>query len=69
LLFVAIGHRQWGVVDPDTAEVRLDEKIEAGNEDILDFAAIQTFLNGATVFALSPERMPDGASLAAVFRY
>jgi len=53
----------------DEARRRLDEKIEAGNEDILDFAAIQTFLNGATVFALSPERMPDGASLAAVFRY
>ncbi|MDI6776665.1 MAG: hypothetical protein QMD03_05395 [Syntrophales bacterium] len=69
LLFVAIGHRQWGVVDPNTYEVHLHEKMEPGDEDLFDFAAIKTFLNGATVFALPPERIPDGASVAAVFRY
>ena len=69
LLFVAIGHRQWGVVDSNTGEVHLHKKMEPGNEDLLDFAATQSFLNGATVFALPPERIPDGASVAAVFRY
>jgi hypothetical protein len=69
LLFIATGHRQWGVVDPDTNDVHLDENMAAGNEDITDFAAIQAFLNGAAVFTLPPEIMPDGASVAAVFRY
>jgi hypothetical protein len=36
---------------------------------LLEFAAIQTLLNGGTVYAVEPEKMPDTKSLAAVFRY
>jgi len=32
-------------------------------------SAIQTFLNGGTLFILPPEKMPDTGDLAAVFRY
>jgi hypothetical protein len=34
-----------------------------------DFAAVHTYLNGGTVYALKPKEMPDETSLAAVFRY
>jgi hypothetical protein len=35
----------------------------------LDFSAIQTFLNGGSVFSIARENMPDDTSVAAVFRY
>jgi len=69
LLFVALGLQQWGLFDPEKDTIQLQGKRESGSEDLLDFAAIQTYLNGGTVFALPAERMPDGLQLAAVFRY
>jgi hypothetical protein len=41
----------------------------ASSEDLLEVAAIHTFLNGGTLFILPPEKMPDAGDLAAVFRY
>jgi hypothetical protein len=68
-LFVAVGLQQWGAFDADTNAVHLHERAEPGDEDLLDFAAIQTLSNGGSVYAVEPERVPDGALLAAVFRY
>jgi hypothetical protein len=68
-LFVAVGLQQWGSFDPDTNVMQLHEEAEHGGEDLLDFAAVQTLLNGGTVYAVEPEKMPDEAALAAVFRY
>jgi len=47
----------------------LHEEAKPGDEDLLDLAAVQTLLNGGTVYAVELEKVPDGASLAAVFRY
>ncbi|MBN1382107.1 MAG: hypothetical protein JXA41_10555 [Deltaproteobacteria bacterium] len=69
LLFLSIGRQQWGVFDPQSGKVKLHEAMAPGNEDLLDLAAIQTFLNGGKVFTLPPEKMPDEAPIAAVFRY
>lgn len=41
---------------------------EPGDEDLLNAAAIQTLLNGGTVYAVEPEQVPDTAPLAAIFR-
>ena len=68
-LFVTVGLQKWGSFDPDTNVVHLYEEAEPGDEDLLDFAAVQTLLNGGTVYAVELEKVPDGASLAAVFRY
>lgn len=68
-LFVAVGLQQWGAFDPDSDKVYLRRKAEPGDEDMLDFAAIQTFLNGGDVYALNPEKVPDNVTMAAVFRY
>jgi hypothetical protein len=38
-------------------------------EDLLDFAAVQTFLNGGTVYAVEPEKVSAETPLAAVLRY
>jgi len=69
ILFVPVGVQQWGRFNSVTDEVVLDKDADASNEDMLDFAAIQTMANGGTVYAMNREEMPDDSSLAAIFRY
>jgi hypothetical protein len=69
LLFVALGTQQWGTFEPATDDVVLQETAQLGNADLLDFAAIQALSNGGTVYAVTPGEVPDGAVIAAVFRY
>jgi hypothetical protein len=68
-LFVAMSVQRWGMFDPQSSMVQLHEEAKPGDEDLLDFAAVQTILNRGTVYALEPEKMPEAALLAAVFRY
>ena len=68
-LFVASGVRRWGAFDPGTGEVDLHDEPEAGDGDLLDFAAVQTVLNGGTAYVTDPEKVPGGADAACVFRY
>ena len=68
-LFVAVGVRQWGSFNAETSTIDLHPDEEPGDEDLLNAAAIQTILNGGTVYAVEPEKVPDEAPLAAVFRY
>jgi hypothetical protein len=68
-LFVAVGQQQWGRFDPMTGVVHLHQEAEPDDEDLLDMAAIQTFLNGGTVYALQAEEMPVSTGAAALFRY
>ena len=68
-LFVAVGVRQWGSFNPDTSTIDIHPEQKPGDEDLLNAAAIQTLLNGGTVYAVEPEKVPDEAPLAAVFRY
>jgi len=69
LLFVAPGCQCWGTYNEEDDAILLAEKKEPGNEDLADYAAIQTFLNGGNVFIVAPDRLPGGAQIAAVFRY
>ncbi|MEG4117389.1 hypothetical protein QUA43_07935 [Microcoleus sp. N9_B4] len=68
-LFVALGVQQWGSFIPDTNAVQVHPDAELGDEDLLNAAAIQTILNGGTVYAMPPEQVPEEAPLAAIFRY
>lgn len=67
-LFVAAGRRQRGIFNAESGAVELNAE-EGTGEDLLEVAAIQTFLNAGTVFILPPERMPVAGDLAALFRY
>ena len=69
LLFVAVGIRQWGNFDPAKDRVRLHHEPQTGDADLLDFTAIQTYLQGGSVYAVEPDQVPNGALVAAVFRY
>jgi len=68
-LFVTLDHQQWGTFDPATNEVDVHQDAEAGDNDLLDTAAVQTLLNGGTVYAVQREQMPAETYLAAVLRY
>lgn len=69
-LFVARGQRRWGSFDTQTRELRLFEEPRNGSDDLLDLAAVRTFMNGGTVYALEGDQLPEGAQpVAAIFRY
>lgn len=69
VLFVALEAHTWGTFDPDTGEVRIDGAPNATNQDLLDLAAVHTWHNSGTVYAVSAAEMPSGGDLAAIFRY
>ncbi len=68
-LFVAVGIQTWGTFNPDTSSVQVHPDAEVGDEDLLNVVAVQTLLNGGTVYAVPPEKVPEEAPLAAIFRY
>jgi hypothetical protein len=69
ILFVADGTQQWGKFTPGTRDVQIHSKADAQDEDLLDFAAVHTFINGGTVYVMAPDAVPGGQHAAAVFRY
>jgi len=69
VLFIAVGVQGWGRFDPEKDRVDVHESPKPGDEDLLDLSAIQTLLKGGTVYAVSPEEVPDQAIVAAVLRY
>lgn len=71
-LFTARGVRVWGSYDPQARTVRFQEEQDGqrnGSQDLLDLAAVQTYLHGGTVFAVEQQEVPEGYAAAAVFRY
>ena len=69
LLFIVPDFQQWGTFDPSTDEIHLHKREQTGDEDLFEFTAIRTLLNGGIVYVVEPENMPDTDPLAAVFRY
>jgi len=69
ILLVASGRQQWGVFTPESGAVTLHAAMKPGDEDLLDVAAIQTFINGGEVHILPPGKIPGQEVLAAVYRY
>lgn len=68
-LFVASDRQLWGDFNTETMAVNLHSEPEPDDEDLLDFAAVYTLLNGGTVYALAPEELPTSAPAAAIFRF
>lgn len=68
-LFVEIGSHIWGVYDQEANTLELHDECQVGDEDLLDLAAVHTFLQGGTVHALQADSMPARNGLAATFRY
>jgi Bacterial archaeo-eukaryotic release factor family 7 len=69
VLFVPLGVQRWGTFAPEVNAIHEYDDPQPGSEDMLDFAASHTLLHGGTVYAVDPQYMPNGSSIAAVFRY
>jgi hypothetical protein len=67
-LFVDRSSHQWGLYDPMTGEVELSSPPQPGDDDLLDYAAVQTLLHRGSVHAVAPDQSPS-PPIAAVFRY
>ncbi len=59
----------WGTFDPTKNKVLTQQERQPGDEDLVDFAAVHTLVNGGTVYMVEPERLPEGTTLAAILRY
>jgi hypothetical protein len=69
VLFVWVDEERWGTFDRTTGRVMTSEVRGPGDEDLLELAAVGTFLNRGTVYAVPSRGMPDGAASAAILRY
>ncbi len=69
VLWVSLNSQVWGRFDPETGNIQRREEPEAGDEDLLDLAALRTLSNGGTVYAVDTAGVPGGGPLAALLRY
>ncbi len=68
-LFVALDQHQWGQFDPETNTVEIHEEAQPDDEDLLDFAAVYTAINGGTVYVEPQEKIPGEVAVAAIARF
>lgn len=66
-LFIDEESQQWGVFDAGEGRIRQRTEPYTGTE-LLDRTAVQTFLQGGTVFSLPPADMPTASPAAALLR-
>jgi hypothetical protein len=69
ILFVSSGMQQWGTFNPANQKVELHDKKEPGDEQLVDLAVVQTYLNGGKVYVVEPEKVPSGTPISAILRY
>jgi hypothetical protein len=69
VLFVAEGVEQWGMFDPLENTVKVHQKFEPGDQDLLNLAAVKTLATSGTVYLAEPGDVPGDGLLAALFRY
>jgi hypothetical protein len=67
MLFIATGKRLWGTFGTGPDGLVLRDEPEAGDEELVNFAAAQALRHGNPVYAFPPEEMPTGEALAAVY--
>jgi len=68
-LFVEVGQEKRGTFNAQTGKAALHAGAKKGDEDLIDFAAIQTLGGGGKVYAIGRDAMPDREPVAALFRY
>jgi hypothetical protein len=68
-LFIALDAHAWGRVDDASLAAEMHSSPQPGDEDLLNRAALETYLKGGAVFAVPSERVPGHAPAAAILRY
>jgi hypothetical protein len=68
-LLVPLGRQKWGHYDPASDSVKFDPEPTPENEDMINYAAVQTILSSGNVYALPADNFPGGGDIAAILRY
>jgi hypothetical protein len=68
-LFVPLNVKRWGTFDASANKIEFHEEMQPGDVDLLDLAAVQTLVNGGTVYAVDSGNVPGDGMLAALLRY
>jgi hypothetical protein len=68
-LFVAVGVQLWGRFDLSSNETAILDQAAPETQDLLNLAAVSTYLAKGAVYALPPDQVPGNGPLAAIFRY
>jgi hypothetical protein len=66
VLLVAANVERWGQFDPSNGTLAVHNRAEAGDDDLLNIAAVHTVLHGGTVYAVPADEVPGGGYLAAI---
>jgi hypothetical protein len=68
-LFVAADDHLWGRFDEAADRIVAHGAAQAEDEDLLDYAAVQTYLQGGAVNVLPKQELPANGPIAAILRY
>ena len=68
-LFVEKDTQIWGTFNEKDQIVSIHENEQPGDIDLVDIAAVRTYLNGGTVHMVAREEMPANNIMAALMRY
>lgn len=68
-LILGEGQHVWGRFDEQADRVETHREPQAGDDDLLDRAALETLLNGGEVKVVDRDHVPGGGYVAAILRY
>lgn len=68
-LFVLENAHYWGSFEPTSGKTEAQNQSDTDSEDLLNFAAVQTFVQGGNVYLLPSAEMPTPGAVAAIYRY
>lgn len=68
-LFVANESHVWGAYHEESGAVDLHDPCQAGDDDLLDTAAVLALSQRGTVYSVERTEMPSAEPIAALFRY
>lgn len=69
VMFTKANAHCWGQFDFNSGQLQQHDQPQPHDQDLLDLAAVQTFLQGGTVYLLDEAAMPTQTPVAAVYRY
>jgi hypothetical protein len=68
-LFVPVDREIWGTFDDVSRQALRHDEPQAGDEDLLNLAALRTITGSGAVYTSRREDMPDDDEVAALLRY
>jgi len=68
-VFLPSGVQRWGRYHFEENALEVHDQFQAGDQELLNVAAIETILRKGTVYMLAAEEMPEGAEISAILRF